>query len=470
MDTKPPPPSQISTLSQRARALATPSPSASPIWTIVADQWHPTSNPNGYVSVGVAENTLMHPELSEYIHRPQIADTLPHSAFTYGDGTVGSKRLRAAAARFLNRKLTPPPVTKLEMEHVVVTNGLSHAIEHTSWAFCDPGDGFLLGQPHYGAFIQDIGLRPGVEVLRVSFGPVDPMGVAAVENYEKAILSAQQRGVQPKALMLCSPHNPLGRCYSRDALLAYMRLCQKYHLHLVADEIYAFSTWVNPHSDPSTPSVPFTSVLSIAPDGIIDPTRVHVLWGTSKDFGANGLRIGFIISQHNEAFRKALVDVCLYSYPSSVSEHIAANILEDDAWTDRYIATNRSRLAESYAFVVEFLDRHNIPHTPGSHAAFFLWVDLGKAYLDRHPRRRERQEGDDSLTQEITKVLLQNKVFLASGLNFGAETPGLFRIVFSHPRSFLEEALKRVVEAIGENNAADSVAKRTGHLSLEERP
>jgi 1-aminocyclopropane-1-carboxylate synthase len=39
------------------------------IWTVIKDLWHPESNPNGYVSLGVAENSLMHEELSKYIYR-----------------------------------------------------------------------------------------------------------------------------------------------------------------------------------------------------------------------------------------------------------------------------------------------------------------------------------------------------------------------------------------------------------------
>ncbi|EXJ74594.1 uncharacterized protein A1O5_02890 [Cladophialophora psammophila CBS 110553] len=437
-----------STLSRRAQECA--NPPESPLWHVYSDQWHPSSNPGGYVNVGVAENSLMHAELEAYI---QTSTHVPQTAFTYGDGPLGSKRLRNAVARFLNRRLHP--VLPLEMEHVIVTNGVSHAIEHTSWAFCDPGDGFLLGRPYYRAFIPDISLRPGVEALTVSFASVDPMSVEAVAKYEGTILAARERGIRAKALMLCSPHNPLGRCYSREALVAYMRLCKKYQIHLVSDEIYAFSTWKNRH-DSSPPPVEFTSILSIAPEGIIDPLLVHVLWGMSKDFGANGLRVGYIISQYNEAFREALLEVAIYSYASSVAEHIAANILEDDPWVDNYIQTNQTRLAKSYSLVVEFLNKHNIPYTPGANAAFFLWVDLGKAYLERHPERRRdagEEQADNGTSVQIMQLLMKNKVFLGGGAVFGAETPGLFRIVFSHPRSYIEEALKRIAQAMGDIEA-----------------
>ncbi|KAJ9615007.1 hypothetical protein H2200_001081 [Cladophialophora chaetospira] len=430
--------STVSTLSQRAQECA--KPSQSPLWDIYQDQWHPDSNPGGYVNVGVAENTLMHAELESFIRSSTI---VPRTAFTYGNGPLGSRRLRNAVAKFLNRRLKP--VVPLETEHVLVTNGVSHSIEHTSWAFCNPGDGYLLGRPHYRAFIPDISLRPVVEVLTVGFGSVDPMSIEAVAAYEKAIIAAQERGVSTKALMLCSPHNPLGRCYSRETIIAYMRLCQKYQIHLVSDEIYAFTTWKNNH-DSSPAASDFTSILSIPTEDIIDPSLVHVLWGMSKDFGANGLRVGYIISQHNQALHKALLEVAIYSYASSVAEHIAANMLENDNWVDDYIQENQRRLSESYSFIVKLLNEHKIPYAPSANAAFFIWLDLGKAYLARH---RERGEiVDDNMTDEITQLLMDNKVFLGSGPFFGAETPGLFRIVFTHPRPYIEEALNRITRAL----------------------
>lgn len=440
-------PSTTPTLSSRAQACA--KPSQSPLWSIYADPWHATSNPDGYVNVGVAENTLCHAELASFTREAMTSIT--NKALTYGDGPLGSTRLRDAVARFWNRRLSP--VAPVEAEHVVVTNGVSASIEHTSWAFCDPGDGFLLGRPHYRAFIPDISLRPGVHVVAVEFGPdIDPLSVEAVDAYEKAILDARKRGVQPKALMLCSPHNPLGRCYPRAALLAYMRLCNKYGVHLVSDEIYAFTTWEN-RFDGETPqyrSEPFTSVLSIPPDGVIDPAYVHVLWGMSKDFGANGLRVGYIISQHNAAFRKALLEVAMYSYASSLADHVAARILEDHAFVDGYITLNQRRLRDAYGVVVEELQRRGVAYQTGTNAAFFVWLDLGEAYLRNHPGHELAEGGKvtDALTDHVMQLLMREKVFLGSGSYFGAEAPGWFRFVFTHPREYVEEALRRVLRAI----------------------
>src|SRR5436190_23782962 len=69
------------------------------------------------------------------------------------------------------------------------------------------------------------------------------------------------------------------RCYSPEAMIEYMRLCQKYQIHLISDEIYALTTF--PTDDIPEPA-PFISLLSIPKDNIIDPILCYVIHGMSK--------------------------------------------------------------------------------------------------------------------------------------------------------------------------------------------
>ncbi|GLA64071.1 hypothetical protein AtubIFM56815_007040 [Aspergillus tubingensis] len=430
-----------SPLSNRARTVV--SSSNNLMWDILKNPWCPTTKPDGYVNVGVAENALMHDYLLEYINTTKL--TLPAKYLTYNDGAIGAERLRRAMVSFLNKHLQP--FKPLTIDDLLVTNGVSSAIEHISWAFTDPGEGILLGRPYYGTFIPDMSLRPGATVVPVEFDDCDPFSLQAVDCYERALLTFQQNtGRKVRALMLCHPHNPLGRCYPRETIIHLMRLCQKYQIHLISDEIYALSVWENT-VDEHIP-VPFESALSINTTGIIDPSLVHALWGMSKDFGANGIRLGVIISQNNPTLHKALQGVSLYSYSSSVSEHVAATVLEDTEFTTRYIQLNRQRMSESYAFAVQRLRENGIEYAPGVNAAFFLWVNLGKRYRELHPE--QTADLGDAISDKVMQLLLQRKVFLASGVLFGSEHSGWFRIVFTHPREYLEEALRRIVLALGD--------------------
>ncbi|KAK6078408.1 ACC synthase [Seiridium cupressi] len=331
------------------------------VWAVSRDLWDPKTNPSGSVSLGIAENSLMHEVLSKHIH-DNFA--LPAQAFTYGNGTTGSNRLKGSFARFLTEWLEPH--TEITPEHVSITNGCSTSIEHLAWSLGDPGDGFLLGQPHYGTLPRDLGYRTGCNVVPVPF-----------------------------------------------------------------------------HVDTQPPPVPFTSCLSIDPTGIIEPYRVHIIWGISKDFGASGIRVGAVISQHNPAFHDSLVPVGLLSAPSSIADHIAANILDDRVWVRNYIAENRVRLQEHYELATHWARQHDIPYAPGANAALFLWVNLGEVYRLRHPERSFRDT-----SQDIMDALLAERVFLASGKEFGSEEPGWFRIVFSNQKQLLQMGLERIIIAI----------------------
>ncbi|PNS20622.1 hypothetical protein CAC42_349 [Sphaceloma murrayae] len=400
------------------------------IWQVYNDSWEPKTNPDGFVNIGVAENRLMHAALIERLGSVSI---IPEHSLTYGQGPKGSRRLRQAVSTFLTRELQSH--TPILPEHVIITNGVSSAVEHCAWALTNPGDSWLLGQPHYGAFKNDLTDRFGAELIRVPFGDVDPMSVEAVACYESSIKEASAKGASIKALMLCNPHNPLGRCYSKEALQAYLTLCNRHQIHLVSDEIYALGIWNN-QEDPQ--ATPFTSILSFDLDGLIDPSLVHALWGMSKDFGANGVpQSGF-----------ALTISTIQTYISGLADHTVAEILEDKTWIQEYMKENKTSMAAIHARTASFLRQHNIVYARGSNAGFFFWVDLGEVYRKHH----KVDEGED-LTKTIMDALWAERVFLASGTSFGSEKPGFFRITFTHPWEYLEEGLKRMLKALEPSNA-----------------
>ncbi|CAG7918391.1 unnamed protein product [Penicillium olsonii] len=426
-----------SVLSNRAQAVVDAG-AGNPMWDVMSDVWCPAKNPNGYINVGVAENTLMHDELLKFLNQKL---ELPAKYLTYNEGGTGSSRLKKSIASFLNHHLKP--VTPIEPSHLMTTNGVSPAIEHVAWAFADPGEGILLGRPYYGMFIPDISLRSGSPVVPVKFDEHDPLSLEGVDKYEEAILEFQQRtGKKVKALMLCHPHNPLGRCYSREVLIKIMRLCQKYQVHLISDEIYALSIFENTVDDHPAP-VPFESALSIDPAGIIDPGLVHVLWGMSKDFGANGIRLGVIISQANRNVHSALQGTALYSQASGITDHLTSLLLEDYDFTNQYIRQNQKKLSEAHGYTTSYLKQHGIEYATGCNAAFFVWMNLGKRYRELHP-----EAGSEDIEEKVMQCLLQKKVFLATGFLFGSEKKGWFRIVVTQGHELLSVALQRIVAAL----------------------
>ena len=423
-------------LSTRATAVSSSS-SGSLLWEVTANQWHEDTNPSGYVSLGMAENALMQKSLCDRMA------AVPHISprdLTYGDGTTGSKHLKEVLATFLTRYFhTCGPVNA---NHITVTNGCSAALEHLAWAFGDAGDCFLVGRPFFRAFVPNTELRVDSKLIPVPCYGADPFGLAMIDQYEKTLLEARKTGQRVKGVILCTPHNPMGRCYSKEVIIELMKLCAKYNLHLISDEVYALSTWEN-DIDTKPATVPFTSCLSVDTTGIISQSQVHVVWGVSKDFGSNGIRMGAVISRANPQMHKALVPGALYSMSSSLANHVYANILGDFEWIDNYLAENRSILKAHYEIVADWAQTHQIRHAPGANAAFFIWLQLGDAYGACHPGRQIIDNEKD-----IMNLMLEEKVFVAPGQSFGSEENGWFRVVFSVDRINLIEGLKRILKAL----------------------
>ncbi|KAF3037908.1 hypothetical protein E8E12_000245 [Didymella heteroderae] len=436
-------------LSSRGTTASVNYPKDFALWDIISNLWHPESNPDGYVSLGLAENVLMHNELREFLNSKKLVDPQAVS-FTYGSGPYGSKGIRASITNFMNHHFKP--FSPLQPDHVMVTNGVSVAIEHCAWGLANPGDGILLGRPYYRAFLPDIGMRTGVKVVPVSFGTVDPCGVDCVAAYEATLLKSNAEGVKIRALMLCHPHNPLGRCYSIDTLIALLRLCSKYNIHLISDEIYALTVWVNTIDSPAPtrPAVPFSSILSLDVASLIDPSLVHVLWGVSKDFGANGLRSGAIISPGNPGFIQACKACGIWSSPSSLAENAVCAILNDEEFVERYIGLNRERLSTAYAHAVAELKKHGIEHIPGANAAFFIWINLGKMFKDdvAGSMKSVSLSDDIGVTARVHERLMARKVYLVDGDAAGAEEEGWFRLVFTQPPELITEAIGRISAAL----------------------
>jgi 1-aminocyclopropane-1-carboxylate synthase len=140
-------------------------------------------------------------------------------------------------------------------------------------------------------FNADTTARTGAELIGVDVSAYDPSSPNTLDAFEATIQQLKAEGRTTRVLILCNPNNPLGFCYPRETLIAYLQFAERHDLHLLSDEIYALSVFDNPAvPDP----VPFISILAIDAqrEAGCDPARVHMLYGMSKDFCANGLRGG----------------------------------------------------------------------------------------------------------------------------------------------------------------------------------
>ncbi|KAL4815671.1 pyridoxal phosphate-dependent transferase [Aspergillus spinulosporus] len=432
----------------------------------MGNPWSP-SNPTGTVNLRLAENSLMHEDIAEYI-KSQI-NVLAVQHLTYSTGPRGSRRLRGAAAQFLNEAFHAcQPITA---NNIFVTPGLASAIDALAWCICNDGDGILIPQPLYNGFQVDILNRSNAQVVPVSYTGVD--GYSTLDDLfrpnvnrkalEAAYNRAKDSGITVRALLISNPHNPLGRCYPPETIEEFVLFCAAHRLHFISDEIYAHSVFENPALPNATP---FVSVLSfdILNFHTIDPTMVHVLYGASKDFCANGLRLG-IVCTRNQGIIRAMSSISMFSWSPHLLQDVWAGMLEDEQWMTSFMARKRELMADHYAIAARFFRECGIPFYE-MNAGLFFWINLrhplfpsSRSNSESAPTSADEKPSSLSVTssesdelqrreQRICNICMEHGVLIAPGHVYMAEEPGWFRITFTVGREALEEGLRRLKESL----------------------
>jgi aspartate/methionine/tyrosine aminotransferase len=260
-------------------------------------------------------------------------------------------------------------------------------------------------------------------------GDTNPTSAEAVKQYEAALLEAERDGTRIRAILLASPHNPLGEPYEVAALEGYLKLCSKYNIHLISDEVYAKAIF--PSQDIPNP-FPFVSVLSLDLEKFIDPSLVHVLYGMSKDWCANGIRAGAIISPHNPELMKVLFTIASFTKASSMAEQAWLNILDDEEWLASYFQSFTTKMTAAYDYCAKALNENNIPYSPVS-AASFIWLDLSQ-YL---------KEDSAEAELDLGWKMVNGGVWLGLGQTFCSEKHGNFRLTFATPEADFKLGMER---------------------------
>lgn len=335
------------------------------------------------------------------------------------------------------------PAEPLTPDSLITGVGCSAVLDQLFYMLMDEDDAVLLIGPYYTGFDRDLIGRARVNLVPVT-PPCEGFTPASLKFFEEKMDELAAKGQRVRAVIVCNPHNPIGRTYTRDTLLAYARFCEERDLHLVSDEIYAMSVYNSPHSD----NVPFTSVLSLDPGrelGIaFDKARVHVVYGMSKDFCANGLRVGALISPHNPLLLRAMANTSMLMKISSPADVIWSTLLEDRATLERFLRTNRARLADAAAHTRRFFEDRGVDVYP-SNAGNFAWVNLAPIL------------GIETADEEkrIFQKLLDGGVYVAPGSGYHNPVPGWYRITFSVARDNLDVGLKKMEDILGLRKIVD---------------
>lgn len=297
----------------------------------------------------------------------------------------------------------------------ICTPGVVFALCTLIRAVTAPGDGVIICQPVYYPFessVRNNGRKTVVSRLVYKDGRYS----VDFDDFEAKIV---QNNV--KAFILCSPHNPVGRVWTRAELLRMGEICLRHGVFVISDEIHADFTYGKKH-------LIFPSVDERFAD------NCAVCTAPSKTFNLAGLQISHIYIP-NKDVRKAFeleLDKVGYWEPNVMGLTAAAAAYKDGAdWLDAL----KEYLAENLAFTREYIAA-NIPgiELVEPEGTYLLWLDCRKLGLD-----------DGKLTELVEQ---KARLWLDDGYIFGEGGSGFERINIACPRSTLEKALSQLARAV----------------------
>lgn len=194
----------------------------------------------------------------------------------------GTSDLRRAFADYYHRVGVP----SIEPEDILITTGGSEALEFLFMTLCDEGDEALIIEPYYtnvGTFAQ----MAGVKLKAITSTLSEGFRLPPVEHFEDAITP------KTRMIMLNSPNNPTGYTYTHEELLILLRICAKYEITLVVDEVYREFCY---------DGVQFSSSLAIEEYS----DYVVCVDSFSKRFSMCGARVGAIVTKNHLILEQAL--------------------------------------------------------------------------------------------------------------------------------------------------------------------
>ena len=337
-----------------------------------------------------------------------------HGVFGYA---IKGERYLEAVAGWMQRR----HAWRIEKEWIVPTPGVVPGLNLCVRQFTEPGDKVLIQPPVYHPFAHSIDNNRRV----VAPNPLVLEDGCYRMDFEQLEQTCRDPGV--KLAILCSPHNPVGRVWSREELIRFAEICTGNDVLVIADEI---------HGDLIMPGCEFVSY------GTLDPALTkNVIVGTapSKTFNLAGLQTANLIiasSVIREGLQAEMRATGLYTMSPFGIVATEAAYNEGEAWLDEVIKHIAGNLDLLESYVAEHIPGLEVIRPEGTYLA---WVDCRGLGLDGEALH--------------TLMMKKARVYLDRGDVFGAEGEGFMRVNVACARSLLEEALARVRREVNKLDA-----------------
>ena len=301
----------------------------------------------------------------------------------------------------------------IERDWISMAPGVVPSLHAAVLAFAGVGEGVIVQPPVYFPF----------------FSAVTGNGRRLIENplvfeegrYRIDFAHLEVCARDARLLLLCSPHNPVGRVWTEEELGEVLRIVRKHDLVVLSDEI---------HHDLIYPGFRHTPLATLA--GECD--RIVTAVAPSKTFNIPGLGLSALVAsnpEHREKLRQAFAHLHLGGANPFSTVAFAAAYREGASWLDALMAY----LADTRDEVMATLESQ-VPdiRMVASEGTYLLWLDCRALNLD-----------DEALKRYFVRVA---RVGMSPGSLFGQGGAGFMRLNIGAPRAVIREALGRVVRAV----------------------
>lgn len=309
----------------------------------------------------------------------------------------------------------------INREDIIYTSGVVPAVSAVIKALTLPGDQVIVQGPVYNCFFSSI-RNNGCETVSNSliYNKEELRYEIDFDDLERKLAHERAR-----LMLICNPHNPGGRVWTRDELTRVAELCRKYGVRVVSDEIHCELTLYD------NEYVPFGSLPDELSHGSI------TCCSPSKAFNTAGLQIANIVCRDAEVRNRIdrainINEVCDVN-PFGVIALQAAYSDEGYEWLTQlraYISSNYDLLRERFA---RELPKCKVMRMEGTYLA---WIDCSELHIS---------------SDEIEEMLMhENKVWVNAGSMYGTEGAAFIRINMACTSELLNEGITRIVNGLGD--------------------
>ncbi len=299
----------------------------------------------------------------------------------------------------------------IQKEWIVFTPGVVAAFHWIVKAYTHPGDSVIIQTPVYYPFFSAVTYN-GCQIVENQLRYADGCYEIDFDDLEKKF------DARTKVLLLCSPHNPVGRVWTQAELSRLAELCLKHQVILCSDEI---------HADLILRGYKHTPTAMISEEIACNTVTCTAV---SKTFNIAGLTTGFVIIP-NQRLRKEFVrakhntGVHLSNLFGIIATETAYRYGEE--WLEQLLDYLQDNLEFLTRFTQEQIPQIKVVQPEGTYLA---WLDC---------------RGLNLSDTRLTRFLLREaKVWLVEGTKYGNGGSGFQRLNFACPRSVLREALQRI--------------------------